>query len=254
MTQLTTLTLISTLCVSVFITDSVTVCADTPASLRQITRSTQAVDTRSVKVDDAAEQGRRGRVQTKEGVAVGEIEDFLIEPEKGCIAYGVFSHTGRKAPDHLAILPWELIRLDPKDPTMSNFRLQGERNLLGVAPHVSRAQWTTSAVADWLGTVEEYWIREGIPPCTIPTASSASVIKASEVVGMDIQTDSGAVLGTIRELILDGKRGEVASVIVVQEDPSSPSSRTFFALPWNTLHVSANHHTLVIHLGAQTII
>ena len=254
MTQLTTLTLISTLCVSVFITDSVTVCADTPASLRQITRSTQAVDTGTVKVDDAAERGRRGRVQTKEGVAVGEIEDFLIEPEKGCIAYGVFSHTGRKAPDHLAILPWELIRLDPKDPTMSNFRLQGERNLLGVAPHVSRAQWTTSAVADWLGTVEEYWIREGIPPCTIPTASSASVIKASEVVGMDIQTDSGAVLGTIRELILDGKRGEVASVIVVQEDPSSPTNRIFFALPWTTLHVSSDHHTLLIHLGTQTVI
>ena len=137
---------------------------------------------------------------------------------------------------------------------MSNFRLQGERNLLGVAPHVSRAQWTTSAVADWLGTVEEYWIREGIPPCTIPTASSASVIKASEVVGMDIQTDSGAVLGTIRELILDGKRGEVASVIVVQEDPSSPTNRIFFALPWTTLHVSSDHHTLLIHLGTQTVI
>ena len=254
MTQLATLTLISTLCASVIITDSVTACADTSSGLRSVTRSTQTVATRSVKVDDTADQGSRGRIQTKEGVAVGEIEDFLIEPEKGCIAYGVFSHTGRKAPDHLAILPWELIRLDPKDPTMSNFRLQGERNLLGVAPHVSRAQWTTSAVADWLGTVEEYWIREGIPPCTIPTASSASVIKASEVVGMDIQTDSGTVLGTIRELILDGKRGEVASVIVVQEDPSSPSSRTFFALPWNTLHVSANHHTLVIHLGTQTVI
>jgi sporulation protein YlmC with PRC-barrel domain len=216
--------------------------------------SAQAVATRPGKVNGAAEQGRRGRVQTKEGVAVGEIEDFLIEPEKGCIAYGVFSHTGRKAPDHLAILPWELIRLDPKDPTMSNFRLQGERNLLGVAPHVSRAQWTTAAVADWLGTVEEYWVREGIPPCTIPTASVASVIKASDVVGMDIQTDSGTVLGTIRELILDGKRGEVASVIVVQEDPSNPSNRTFFALPWNTLHVSANHHTLLIHLGTQTVI
>jgi sporulation protein YlmC with PRC-barrel domain len=254
MTLLATLTLISTLCASALITDFVTACAGTSGSLRPVMQSTRAVDVQSVKVEDAAERGRSGRVQTKEGVAVGEIEDFLIEPEKGCIAYGVFSHTGRKAPDHLAILPWELIRLDPKDPTMSNFRLQGERNLLGVAPHVSRAQWTTSAVADWLGTVEEYWIREGIPPCTIPTASSASVIKASEVVGMDIQTDSGAVLGTIRELILDGKRGEVASVIVVQEDPSSPSSRTFFALPWNTLHVSANHHTLVIHLGAQTII
>jgi sporulation protein YlmC with PRC-barrel domain len=254
MTPLATLTLISTLGAAALITDSVTACAKSPAGLRPVTRSEQAVDIRSVKVDGAAEQGRRGRVQTKEGVAVGEIEDFLIESEKGCIAYGVFSHTGRKAPDHLAVLPWGLIRLDPKDPTMSNFRLQGEKNLLGVAPHVSRAQWTTAAVADWLGSVEEYWVREGVPPCTIPTASSASVIKASDVVGMDIQTDSGAVLGTIRELILDGKRGEVASVIAVQEDPSSPSNRTFFALPWNTLHVSANHHTLVIHLGTQTVI
>ena len=254
MTQLATLTLISMLCASVLITDYVTVCADMSGGLRSVTPSAQAIATRSGKVDYAAEQGRRGRVQTKEGVAVGEIEDFLIEPEKGCIAYGVFSHTGRKAPDHLAILPWELLRLDPKDPTMSNFRLQGERNLLGVAPHVSRAQWTTAAVADWLSTVEEYWIREGIPSCTMPAASGASVIKASDVIGMDIHTDSGAALGTIRELILDGKRGEVASVIVVQEDPLSPTRRIFFALPWNTLHVSANHHTLVIHLGTQTVI
>jgi sporulation protein YlmC with PRC-barrel domain len=71
---------------------------------------------------------------------------------------------------------------------------------------------------------------------------------------MDIQTDSGAVLGTIRELILDGKKGEVVSVIVVQEDPASPTKKIFFALPWTTLHVSTNHHTLVIHLGTQTVI
>ena len=131
MTPMATFTLISTFCASALITDSVTACAQSPAGLRPVTRSAQTVETRPVKVDDTAERGRRGRVQTKEGVPVGEIEDFLIEPEKGCIAYGVFSHAGRKALDRLAILPWELIRLDPKDPTMSNFHLQGEQNLLG---------------------------------------------------------------------------------------------------------------------------
>jgi len=254
MNQLATITLASTFCVSLLITNAVTACAESSGGLRPVTRQARAVDTRSVKVDDTAEQGSRGRVQTREGVAVAEVEDFLIEPEKGCIAYGVFAHTGRKAPDNLAILPWRLIRLDPRDPTMSNFRLQGEQNLLGTAPHVSRAQWTTAAVAEWFDTVERYWTREGIPPCDMPTVEGARIIKASDVVGMDIQTDSGAVLGTIRELILDGKRGEVVSVIVVQEDPASPTDKIFFALPWNTLHVSTNHHTLVIHLGTQTVI
>jgi sporulation protein YlmC with PRC-barrel domain len=121
-----------------------------------------------------------------------------------------------------------------------------------LAAQVTRGQWKTAAVAEWLGTVEQYWAGKGRQACTTAHPEGPRVIKASDVVGMDIQTDSGSHLGTIRELTLDDERGVVASVVVVRKGPSFALQRTFFTLPWTKLHLNIGHHTIVVHLGART--
>jgi len=252
MTQVSHFTVITALCACAFLNTPVTACAEWSSSLRPSLRSAQPMTTQSVKVVDEPERGKRGRLQTHGGATIGEIEDFLIEPERGCIAYGVLTHASQNTLDGFMILPWELMQIDPGDPTRSSFRLAEKQNLLGTAPHVSQVQWKTSAVTEWLGTVEQYWAQNGLQPCATANTERLQVIKASDVVGLDIQTDSGSTLGTIRELILDGERGMVASVIVVQKGPSIAIHRTFFALPWTRLHLNTSHHTVVVHLGAKT--
>ncbi len=252
MTLLSRFVVASAIGMYMLISQPVIVCAESHNSIRPPLQSAQPISTPSVKNDQEAERGRRGRLQTQSGATIGEIEDFLIEPERGCIAYSVLTRSGRNTPDDLVIVPWELMQLDPGDPTMSSFRLPGKQNLLGAAPQVSRVQWRTSAVTDWLMTVGQYWASKGIQPCAIANSDGERVIKASDVVGMDIHTDSGSNLGTIRELIMDGERGVIASVVVAEQYPSISIFQTFFALPWTRLHLNTSRHIVIVHLGAQT--
>lgn len=203
---------------------------------------------------DSPTRGRSGRLQTREGVNIGELRDILIEPEKGCIAYGVFSPTDGLSNDHMVILPWMLVQLDPADLTLSTFRLQVEREILNAAPHLSREQWVHAAVTEWVGAVERYWAKKTAQRCAASTAADARVVKASDVVGMNIRRDNGEELGTIRELVMDGERGTIASAVVAREDPSAPNHRIFFSLPWKALYLNTSGRTCVAHLGAKTAI
>lgn len=213
--------------------------------------ASQPASAQPVKVANEGERGRRGQVQTDKGAPLAEVEDFLLETQKGCIAYGVLKDSKQGTHEGFVVLPWVLLQLNPNDPTMSSFRLREKRELLSSAPHISRVRWTTSAVADWLGVVAQHWAEKGLQPCDTATMEQGQVIKASDVIGMDIQTDSGSNLGTIRELIMDGERGVVVSVIVVGKEPASPLKRTFFTLPWSKLHLNTSHHTITVHRGAQ---
>jgi sporulation protein YlmC with PRC-barrel domain len=198
---------------------------------------------------DVPERGGSGRIQTREGVGLGELKDFLIEPQKGCIAYGIISLTGSPPDEPMVLFPWNLVKPDPADPTVSSFRLQVEHELLRTAPRLSRDQWAHASVAEWISVVEPYWGKNVIQHCAVSTTTDTQVIKASDIVGMNIRRDSGEEVGTIRELIMDGDRGTIVSAIVAQEDLSMPSLRIFFTLPWKALYLNTSDRTFVVRLS-----
>jgi sporulation protein YlmC with PRC-barrel domain len=202
---------------------------------------------------EPSEQGRHGRLLTHGGTEIGELSDFLVAPDTGGIAYGVFALTGREHDPQTILLPWGLIELDPEEPASSSFRLRVAHALLDAAPRVSHPRWEQPRFVEGIDAVDRYWAPHAAQQYATPRAASR-LVKASDVIGMRIRREDGAAVGTLRELIVDGEQGRIASAVVVREDPGRVRRRMFLSLPWTTLHVPRSGHTLVAHLGAKTAI
>ncbi len=180
-------------------------------------------------------------------IEIGKVKDFILDLDAGRVAYivGVFDHLPQWK-DKLFVIPWERVRLAPE---MENFAFVGDEATLEKTPHFSSAAWRTQSLS--LGTLlaDKYGKeRAGLSTGRVYSPQS-TYSKASDLVGLNVQSTTGKKWGTIEAFLLTPGTGEISYLLLSSETEQTESDKKFFTLPWYVLQASAKQHFLHTERG-----
>lgn len=174
---------------------------------------------------------------------IGKIEDLVIQLN-GEIGYAVLSFGGvMGVGDKLFAIPWSVLRQGEVDAMGKKANapliLPIEKERLKNAPGFDKKNWPSLAAADWMLDVDTYYAKDRVPVITRPvdaSAKKASLLKASELKGMNVQTPTGDKLGDIEDVSID-INGHV-SYVVVSVGGFLGIGDTLVAVPWDALQIT----------------
>jgi sporulation protein YlmC with PRC-barrel domain len=94
-------------------------------------------------------------VRNQEGENLGDIEEFMIDLNRGCISYAVLSFGGVAGlGDKLFAIPWDQLTLSTEE---HEFILDVDKETLKGAPGFDQDDWPDTTSPDWDMDVRQYW-------------------------------------------------------------------------------------------------
>lgn len=96
-------------------------------------------------------------VKNSQGERIGKVEDYMLDLERGCVAYAVLSFGGVMGMgDKLFAIPWDSMTLDTEN---HNFVLDVAKERLEDAPGFDKNNWpmTEQNEGAYRSQVDEYW-------------------------------------------------------------------------------------------------
>ncbi|RZI40255.1 PRC-barrel domain containing protein [Herbaspirillum sp. HC18] len=78
------------------------------------------------------------------------------------------------------------------------------------------------------------------------------LFRGSKIIGSDVRNAQGAKIGQVKDLILDGRRGEIAYAAVAFGSVTS-MGRKFHPVPWQLLEPSDDGNYYILHADRETI-
>lgn len=95
------------------------------------------------------------RVRSTDNDDLGAIEEIIIRPDSGRIAYAVVSFGGEfSLGDRLFIVPWDLLRLDQEDRALV---LDWDLSKLDGAPAFESDDWPDFTDETWQRKIHDYY-------------------------------------------------------------------------------------------------
>jgi len=187
---------------------------------------------------------RLDEIATPKGSERGEVKDFILNLDTGYIAFivGTFNHLPHWK-DQFFLIPWERARLASET---ENFALASDEITLEKTFHFSPVAWRTQPFSSWILHADRYGKEKHGLSARAETTPPPTYAKASDMLGLPVQTPTRKTMGMITELLIAPDSGEIASVVLSVEMEQPESKKTFFALPWGVLQVSAKQHFLNI--------
>jgi len=103
----------------------------------------------------AADTLEGDRVMNRQGEMLGDIQDIMIDVQRGCVAYAVMSCGGfLGVGDKLFAIPWQALVLDPD---RRCFVLDAQKERFDEAPGFDKEHWPSMADSRWAGEVHEFY-------------------------------------------------------------------------------------------------
>lgn len=95
------------------------------------------------------------RVVNRQGEDLGDIQDIMIDVQRGCVAYAVMSSGGiAGVGEKLFAIPWNALTLDAD---RKCFVLDAARERFTQAPGFDKDHWPSMADSQWAGQVHEFY-------------------------------------------------------------------------------------------------
>lgn len=182
---------------------------------------------------------------------LGKIEELVIEPKSGRIAYAVLSFGGFLGMgDKLFALPWGVLQLvhDEGDANDHNFLLAIDKERLKKSPGFPKDNWPDINSPEWTKSIEEFYAEDLRGRGDVPVEAGAAkeavdqsqrllLLKASDVDGCEVDTSDGKDGGKLSELAIDTEDGRVSYVILSSGGFLGMGAKEY-ALPWSTCQFS----------------
>jgi len=94
-------------------------------------------------------------VENSAGEDLGQIEEIMLDLEKGQVAYAVLSFGGFLGINNkLFVIPWGMLEIDTEK---EKVLLDVDKEVLEDAPGFDKDNWPTKPTRDWLETVYVYY-------------------------------------------------------------------------------------------------
>jgi sporulation protein YlmC with PRC-barrel domain len=208
----------------------------TPPSARQGDKDSSGRVIRVTKLLDA-------NVRNAKGEKIGEIEDLVIDRDEGVVAYGVLSFGGFLGiGEKYFAIPFQSIKRSDDDKfvvlDVSKDQLEHAPNFTGDAwPDFDRKYGTT--VHDYY-KAKPYWnttadaSRIDKDALDKDKLRARGMVRASKMIGMNIQDPSDKKLGDVDDVVVDDTSGRVAYVVLSFGGFLGMGDK-LFAIPWHAL-------------------
>ncbi len=220
-----------------------------------------------------------GRPIVSDGVSIGKVEDFMIDPDSGRIVYGINSFSDVHEGDgRLFPVPWQASRYSAED---NAFNLSVRADRLPSAMSFPTGQWPDFNDQEFaLNTFRSYnqtpwWevgdaVADNPAPWTDPRNPSsrtpaklvsdpvrsptygqrwvqrpAGLQRASELRGREIRAADGTRAGIISEVVVDAENGRVLYAVEGSGDRRVP-------IPWNALQPRPDN-TFQLSINAEQL-
>lgn len=177
------------------------------------------------------------KVKNPEQKDIGEIQDLAIDPDSGCIAYAVLSFGGfMDMGDKYFAIPFSA--LDHR--TDGAIVLNVPKSRLESASGFDPENWPNMADKRWGQDAHRafdrkpYWDGGGKnnePP--------KRIVKASALVGQNVNNYSNETLGEVADLVVDTRKGHIAYAVLACGGFLG-MGEDLVAVPWDVLGAPAN--------------
>jgi len=159
---------------------------------------------------------------------IGDITEIAIDEARGRAAYVLVN---LDSSNHVIAVPWTAIH---HDGLVCRLDSRGTRNL-DSAPRFESSNWPTMSSDEFGQPIAEFY---GEPvygrDVSLPPGTTCTLIKLSDVIGMDIQSPTGDDLGEIEDVVFDPDSGRI-SYAALSFGGFMGFNDKLFAVPWDAL-------------------
>jgi len=183
-------------------------------------------------------------VQGSQKKSVGEIKDLIINVTTGDVRYALLEFDpGFFQSEKLYAVPISALTLGADN-----------KSLLYLDMSRDKLQKTGVDKADWQKAVDNRRYIDGLDKNYgfQPPAGTARSIRASKLIGKDVNSRAGKDIGEIKELVIDMSASKV-HYAVLAFDPSWVSSEKLFAFPLTAFKMRANKDDLELDVDKSMI-
>lgn len=201
-------------------------------------------------------------VRNKQGDALGQVEDLVIDLNAGDIRYAALSFGGfASLGDKLFAVPWKAMtfKFGEED---SYFIVDVTEEQLKRAPGFDQDKWPDMADPAWSKEVDAFFGAKAAARTERKTADAAppgklvydAVYRGTNITGMKVKNDRDQELGSINELVVDIKSGKVRYAALSFGGVLGLGDK-LFAIPWSALkfmHAATDKH-FVLHVTPERL-
>ncbi len=159
---------------------------------------------------------------------IGDITELAIDEARGRVAYAIVDLDDSS---RVIAVPWSSLHHDEK---VCRIDLRGPRDI-DTAPAFEPSAWPRMNTDEFGQPIAEFY---GTPlygrDMSLPTGTPFTLIKLSDVIGMNIQSPTGEALGEIEDLVIDPDSGRI-SYAALSFGGFLGFNDKLFAVPWDAL-------------------
>jgi len=183
---------------------------------------------------------------------LGELNELVIQPEEGRIAYAVVSFGGViGAGDKLFAFPWQLLQVVHRDGDDRHVILLSiDKERLKESPGFPKDNWPDINSPEWTKSIDEFYadeLRGAAQPAeagsrieeAIDQGKRLRLLKLSDIDGCDVDTSDDEDAGRITNSGIDVAAGRV-NFLVLSSGGFLGLGTDEFALPWDQCQFAFN--------------
>jgi sporulation protein YlmC with PRC-barrel domain len=203
-------------------------------------------------------------VKNTQGEDLGEIEDLVVDSSQGEVRYAVLSFGGfLDIGNKLFAVPFHAVKLHKNvgdaDEYWFVFNIDKER--LENAPGFDESNWPDFTSADWNRDIDVFYGQEGAAARTSRDEtragheSGANLVRASQLIGVDVRNAQNENLGEIEDLVMDAGSGKIRYAALSFGGVLGIGDK-LFAVPWNAMQIrrsTDNEQFAVFNIDRQRL-
>lgn len=175
------------------------------------------------------------------GRVLGEVEDLIVERSAGSVRYAIVAwDPGVFKSEKVYGVPLARLSLDAQGKGLAYAAMAPERL---DAAGITRNQWKDSSPLghrNFVDNLDKFYAAG-------PAERNARFAKASDLIGMDVNSREGRDIGDVKELVLDLRSGVVRYAILAF-DPSWVSPPTLYAFSLQSFWPTPDRDELVLDI------
>jgi sporulation protein YlmC with PRC-barrel domain len=197
---------------------------------------------------------------------VGKIKDIVFDGTYTRIDYTVIENGIVGINQKLLALPYRALTLG--GPADDHVYAQVPLDVVQKAPGFDDTKWPTEASSEYYSSLDAYYntqlnaaLSESRQPDQAEKARVAAGVvqpatlmwsrRATDLIGRDVISPTGERLGSIRDLVIDTKTGELRYAALVHG--GAVPGATYYAVPLSSFHLNPDSKKLVLDLSSDQL-
>jgi sporulation protein YlmC with PRC-barrel domain len=191
------------------------------------------------------------KIRNAQGEDLGKVDDLLIDPESGAIEYAVVSFGGFLGMGNkLFAVPFDRLEAPqvPEGSKLAHFTFNVDKSKLENAPNFDKDEWPDITTPTWRQEIDRFYDSTAMRPVeasgehgrvinpTMGSGVSGELMRASKLIGKNVDNPQEDNLGEIGELVLDPGRCRV-NYFVLESGGFLGLGEKLFAIPWDAIEV-----------------